>query len=74
MARPHVIGRILALVCLAVTTARAAPDWDAILRQERAWYATAEATAVAQSVLLYQTESGGWPKNTDFTQPPSEEF
>src|ERR1700704_2668066 len=48
--------------------------WNDILRQPAEWYGGAEARAVADSLLLYQTESGGWPKNTDMTQPPSAEF
>ncbi len=30
------------------------------------WYSSAEAIMVADSVLKYQTEVGGWPKNTNF--------
>jgi PelA/Pel-15E family pectate lyase len=52
----------------------AAVRWNAILQQPAEWYASAEARAVADSVLLYQTESGGWPKNTDMTAPPSAAF
>ncbi len=48
--------------------------WNDIQRQPAAWYATAEARAVAASIILYQDPSGGWPKNTDMTVPPSAEF
>ena len=48
--------------------------WSEILRQDSGWYATDEARAIADTVLLYQSESGGWPKNTDMSQPPSAEF
>ena len=48
--------------------------WPAALRQTAAWYRDAEAGALVDSVLQYQTESGGWPKNTDFSDPPTEEF
>lgn len=30
------------------------------------WYGSAESKAVAENVLLYQRDSGGWPKNTPF--------
>ena len=33
------------------------------------WYGQAESKAVAENVLLYQRESGGWPKNTPFHNP-----
>jgi len=61
-------------VLLATTLAVAAPKWNEILRQPADWYGTAEAQAVAENVLLFQTESGGWPKNVDMTSPPSAEF
>lgn len=48
--------------------------WNAALRQSGAWYAGPEARAMVESVIQYQTESGGWPKNTDFSDPPTEEF
>ena len=36
---------------------------DIINKSEPAWFATAEAKAVAENVLLYQRNIGGWPKN-----------
>ena len=44
---------------------------DEIFRQPREWYASADARAAADSVILYQTAVGGWPKNTDLLEPPS---
>lgn len=45
--------------------------WSAaILRQEPEWYASAEARAVADSVIQYQSPQGGWPKSTDLDTPP----
>ncbi|MFO7658194.1 MAG: pectate lyase [Bacteroidales bacterium] len=32
------------------------------------WYGSAEAKSVAENVLLYQRDAGGWPKNTNFHQ------
>ncbi|QYM77799.1 pectate lyase [Horticoccus luteus] len=61
----------LSLLLLSLAAeARAAVAWRAVLRQPAAWYASAEARAVGESVLLYQTPSGGWPKNHDMTRPP----
>ena len=44
---------------------------DEILHQTREWYASGDARAAADSVILYQTPVGGWPKNTDLLAPPS---
>ena len=33
------------------------------------WYGSAESIAVADNVLLYQKNSGGWPKNVPIHQP-----
>jgi len=39
--------------------------WAACLQQRIEWYATDEATRIADSVLLYQHNNGGWEKNLD---------
>jgi len=44
---------------------------SAVLRQDAAWYASAEARRLADSVLLYQFANGSWPKNTDMSAPPA---
>jgi len=59
---------------VATATTNATVRWNEVLRQPAAWYATPEARAVADSVLHYQTVSGGWPKNLDMTTPPTAEF
>ncbi|MFA9389781.1 MAG: pectate lyase [Prolixibacteraceae bacterium] len=33
--------------------------------QNTAWWSSAEAIRIAENVLLYQRDNGGWPKNTD---------
>jgi len=33
------------------------------------WYASAEALRIADNVMLYQRDSGGWPKNIDMGKP-----
>ncbi|MEO7598260.1 MAG: pectate lyase [Opitutus sp.] len=66
---------VLRCALLAATTACPAKvSWSHILRQPTAWYATDEARTIADNVLLFQTESGGWPKNVDETTPPTAEF
>jgi PelA/Pel-15E family pectate lyase len=41
--------------------------WDAINKQPSAFYASAEARALASNVLYYQNDDHGWPKNIDMT-------
>ena len=68
--------RTAALAILAVACGNL-PDstqirWGGdILRQPHTWYASDEARAAADCVILYQTPEGGWPKNTDLLTPPS---
>jgi len=45
---------------------------DIINKSEPAWFATAEAKAVAENVLLFQRNIGGWPKNTQMQTPLTE--
>ncbi|HEX8737093.1 MAG TPA: pectate lyase [Pyrinomonadaceae bacterium] len=47
-----------------------APDyklvsWNRVLDQKPLWYAVDEATRIANQVILYQRENGGWEKNVD---------
>jgi PelA/Pel-15E family pectate lyase len=39
--------------------------WGEVLKQKPEWYASDEAVRVADNVLLYQRDTGGWPKNID---------
>ncbi|MBL8167131.1 MAG: pectate lyase [Acidobacteria bacterium] len=45
--------------------ARLQLKWNDALRQKAEWYGSAEAVRVADNLLLWQRETGGWPKNTD---------
>ena len=46
--------------------AQAAPiKWHDALKQSREWYGSAEAARIADNLIAYQRESGGWPKNID---------
>lgn len=40
------------------------------LNKDAAWYATLEARAMADTIISFQTPSGGWSKNQDRTKPP----
>ena len=39
--------------------------WNDVLRQSPQWYQTDEAARIADQVILYQKENGGWEKNID---------
>lgn len=40
------------------------------LNKDAAWYGAAEARAIADTIVSFQTPSGGWSKNQDRTRPP----
>ena len=40
------------------------------LTKDAGWYASAEARAIADTIVSFQTPSGGWSKNQDRTKPP----
>lgn len=43
-----------------------------IYKKEDSWFSTPEAKQVAENVLLYQRNIGGWPKNVQMHHPLSE--
>jgi PelA/Pel-15E family pectate lyase len=40
-------------------------SWADVLKQPKLWYAVDEATRIANQVILYQRDNGGWEKNVD---------
>jgi PelA/Pel-15E family pectate lyase len=42
--------------------------WAESLGQPVSWYGSAEAVRIAENVLLYQRNTGGWPKNIDMAR------
>ena len=40
-------------------------SWNDVLKQPKLWYAVDEATRIANQVLQYQRDNGGWTKNID---------
>jgi PelA/Pel-15E family pectate lyase len=46
--------------------------WKEVLRQQPLWYATDEAARIADEVVLYQKENGGWEKNIDMAAMPTQ--
>ncbi|MBN2357623.1 pectate lyase [candidate division KSB1 bacterium] len=47
--------------------------WQDLLSHEPNWFYGREAKRIAETVLIYQRASGGWPKNIDFTEPLSKD-
>jgi PelA/Pel-15E family pectate lyase len=46
--------------------------WRQALGQPEPWYGSPDAVRIADNVLLYQRDTGGWNKNLDMAQPLSE--
>lgn len=44
-------------------------SWKEAQNQPRQWYAGEEAQRIADNVLLYQNNNGGWLKNVDMAEP-----
>jgi PelA/Pel-15E family pectate lyase len=47
-------------------------NWRDALKQKPEWYGTDEAVRVGDNLLLYQHDSGGWPKNINMAAALSE--
>lgn len=46
--------------------------WNDAQNKPAEWYASAEALRIADNLVLYQRDSGGWPKNIDMAKPLDE--
>ena len=66
------MGLLIGLLMITQSSvALGAIRWgEAVLRQQPQWYKSAEARAVADSVIQYQSPQGGWPKSTNLAKPP----
>ena len=42
-------------------------SWSEVFKQEPLWYQTDEAARIADQVILYQKDNGGWEKNVDMS-------
>lgn len=50
--------------CSVLNAQNTYKNWSDIIRKnEASWYGSAEAKKIAENVLLYQRNIGGWPKN-----------
>jgi len=47
-------------------------SWDACLTMPAEWYGTEEAIRIADNVLIYQRDTGGWYKGIDMAAPMTE--
>ncbi|UCH14830.1 MAG: pectate lyase, partial [Bacteroidales bacterium] len=66
------------LICLALSMTSQAQnvlnaDWDDVVEgncddQDDSWWNSDEAIRIAENVLLYQKDCGGWPKNTQMQE------
>lgn len=73
---PHCLRTLLVALPLywlvpPAASAQPAPEpitWSQALQQPADWYAAADAVRIADNVLLYQHENGGWDKNIDMAQ------
>jgi len=51
----------------SISAAAGGPGAGRYLKQPDVWFASAECARVAENILSFQSELGGWPKNTDTT-------
>lgn len=71
-ATPLAVGATPVPAVAQTTAAAPAVVWNAeILKRDPAWFASAEARAVADNVLKYQSAEGAWPKNMSLAVPPT---
>lgn len=69
----YIFSAILLVQCTALIAGKEGKQWKRIvLNSTDEWYASGEAKEVAKNVLLYQRESGGWPKNIGMHLPVDE--
>jgi PelA/Pel-15E family pectate lyase len=61
------------VLCFAAPLAAQPVSWRDALRQTAGWYAGAEAVRLADNLLVYQRDVGGWDKNIDMALPLSPE-
>lgn len=56
--------------CLKFVSAQSGDNvkWRDCLNQKESWYASTEAIRIADNLLLYQNNSGGWFKNIDMAK------
>jgi pectinesterase len=65
---------VLSVLSFGLQAQNTYKNWPDIIRKsDPAWFGTQEAKAIAENVLLYQRNIGGWPKNIQMQNPLSEQ-
>lgn len=70
--RIHALIVAAFVCCIANPLAFGQVAWSkSLLKKSDDWFRSAEAKALAECVLKYQSVQGGWPKNTDLAIQPN---
>jgi PelA/Pel-15E family pectate lyase len=59
----------LVMACAGLSASAQMIAWRDSMRQPAAWYGGAEAVRIADNLLVYQRDVGGWDKNIDMAAP-----
>jgi len=63
------ITALFLLITVGINAQNTYKKWPDIIRKnDNTWFASAEAKKIAENVLLYQRNIGGWPKNIQMQQ------
>jgi PelA/Pel-15E family pectate lyase len=63
---------MLCICCSGYAQTAGTVGWRQAMNQKPDWYSSKEAIRIADNVLIYQHENGGWLKNVDMSQVLSE--
>ncbi|KQB43513.1 pectate lyase [Flavobacterium aquidurense] len=67
------IALVFFSICFSINAQNTYKNWsDVIRKNDAAWFGTEEAKKIAENVLLYQRDIGGWPKNIQMQNPLTE--
>lgn len=58
----------VAVDCSLAGSVPVSVSWQVINQQTDSWYTTPEALSLAENILYYRNENGGWPKEIDMTE------
>lgn len=67
------MSHLLVFALLAPLACAQPVNWRSALSQPGAWYGSAEAARIADNLLVYQHDIGGWDKNIDMARALTEE-
>lgn len=68
----RILSGFCIVVSISVSAQVVAKSWKQIISSsDEKWFASDEATQIAENVLLYQRNIGGWPKNIQMQAPLS---